>query len=143
MKRHRRMKRSARRLAAAVSVCLVLPLPVAAAAEQTRPELDPSVIARHRALGRLQEPGDRGSKLGDLQVSVDRAVIRRHRALGRLPERLATSASKATPTDENTAFEWGDAAIGFGIGVGTAGLAIAIAGQGRRLSAAARPKPEP
>lgn len=122
---------------------LVLLLPAVATAEQTSAELDPSVIARHRALGRLQEPGDRDSRLGDLRVSVDRAVIRRHRALGRLPERSVTSASEARPTARNTAFEWGDAAIGFGVGVGTAGFAIALAGQGRRRSAAALRKAEP
>jgi hypothetical protein len=116
---------------------LVLLLPAVAAAEQTSPELDSSVIARHRALGRLQEPGDRDSRLGELRVSVDRAAIRRHRALGRLPERVATSASNAGPTAKSTAFEWSDAAIGFGVGVGTAGFAIALAAQGRRRSAAA------
>ncbi len=123
-------------------MCLLLLLPAAAAAEQTRPELDPPVIARHRALGRLQEPGDRDSRLGELRVGVDRAVIRRHRALGRLPERSVTSASEARPTAKNTAFEWGDAAIGFGVGVGTAGFAIALAAQGRRRSAAALRKAE-
>lgn len=117
---------------------------------QLRVTVDPMLIARHRALGRLSQPHaftDPAviarhaalAQLGSPATWTDRALIARHRAPGLLPDLSVNKISRPMPTGSTGLFPWNGALIGVAAATACLLIGLVVARAGRlRIRASAR-----